>query len=556
MATYQSDHIFPDDSVTETMASPDDPQFQDKEKQEESKAEVPPRETSGWRWAVASIAILSSIFLYALDATVVAVIQARIVQEFDALDDLAWVSAGFVTSATATNMVWGQIYSQFNSKWLYIFNVVLFEIGSAICGAAPGINAMIVGRVICGVGGSGLYVGVMTLISVTTTMAERPIYVSGTGLTWGMGIVLGPVVGGAFQESSVGWRWAFYINLFIGAVCGPAYVFLLPSKDPRPGVPYGKRAQELDYAGIVLLMACLVTFIMAINWGGVTYLWNSGQVIGLFAAAGVLFILLGIQQVWTIFTTSSRRLLPVQFFRSRTVLLLFATTGASASAAFITIYFVPLFFQFARGDGALDAGVRLLPLIIVMVVTISINGAMMAKFGFYMPWYTVGGLLCVTGGALMYTVEQGTSEGHIYGYTVLIGTGVGMWIQASFSVAQAVVDPENVAQAIGFITLAQFLGLNISLAIANSVFLNESEKKILEILPNASASEIQAAIEGATGGFLQNLSPVLRTQVVDAIVSSIDKTYILVMTSGALVATLSLFMKREKLFITTAVAGA
>lgn len=526
------------------------------EKQEHRpKAEDPPRDITGWKWAVASSAMLFSIFLYALDGTIVAVIQATIVNEFDALGDLAWNNVGFLLGATATVMFWGQVYSQFNSKWVYLFNVVVFEAGSAVCGAAPNMDALIVGRCICGVGGAGLYVGVFTLIAATTTMAERPLYVSGTGLTWGLGTVLGPVVGGALEQSAVGWRFAFYINLFIGAACTPAWLFLLPSKDPRPGVTFKDRVKELDYAGIILLMGCLVSVIMAINFGGVTYTWGSGQIIGLFVCAGVLFILLAVQQSRTILVSFPRRLIPVQFFRKHTVIILFVCTSASAAGVFVPIFFVPLFFQFTRGDGALDAGIRLLPLIIVSVVTISINGALMAKFGYYMPWYLVGGLLCTAGGALMYTVQQDTSQGRVYGYTVVIGVGVGMWIQASFSVAQAIVDPENVPAAIGFITLAQFLGNTTALAIANAVFLNEAETRVRQLLPNLSPSEIQAAISGVTGDFAKNLSADVRVQVVDAIVGSIGKTYVLVMTSGALVAALSLALKRERLFITPAAAG-
>lgn len=525
------------------------------EKQEQQQTEDPPRDITGWKWAVASSTMLFSIFLYALDGTIVAVIQATIVTEFDALGDLAWNNVGFLMGATATVMFWGQVYAQFNSKWVYLFNVVVFEVGSALCGAAPNMNALIVGRCICGVGGAGLYVGVFTLVAATTTMAERPLYVSGTGLTWGLGTVLGPVVGGALEQSPVGWRWAFYINLFIGAACAPAWLFLLPSKDPRPGVPFKSRVKELDYAGIVLLVGCLVSLIMAINFGGVTYAWGSGQIIGLFVCAGVMFTLLAVQQSRTLFVALPRRLIPVQFFRKYTVIILFVCTSASAAGVFVPIFFVPLFFQFTRGDGALDAGVRLLPLIIVLVVTISINGALMAKLGYYMPFYLFGGLLCVAGGALMYTVQQDTSQGRVYGYTVLIGAGVGMWIQASFSVAQAIVDPENVPAAIGFITLAQFLGNTTALAIANAVFLNEAEVRVRQLLPDLSVSEIQAAISGVTNGFAQNLRSDVRAQVVDAIVASIGETYVLVMTSGALVTVLSLAMKRETLFITSAATG-
>lgn len=537
-----------------TPFPPNDVKSSDHEKQEQNKVEDRPRDITGWKWAVASSAMLFSIFLYALDGTIVAVIQATIVSEFDALGDLSWNNVGFLMGATATVMFWGQVYAHFNSKWVYLFNVVVFEAGSAVCGAAPGMDTLIVGRCICGVGGAGLYVGVFTLIAATTTMAERPLYVSGTGLTWGLGTVLGPVVGGALEQSAVGWRWAFYINLFIGAACAPAWLFLLPSKDPRPDIPFKTRVRELDYAGIILLVGCLVSLIMAINFGGVTYAWSSGQIIGLFVCAGVLFILLAIQQSRTLFVALSRRLIPVQFFRMRTIIILFISTSASAAGVFVPIFFVPLFFQFTRGDGALDAGVRLLPLIIVLVVTISINGALMAKFGYYMPWYLCGGLLCVAGGALMYTVTQDTSQSRVYGYTVVIGVGVGMWIQASFSVAQAIVDPKNVPAAIGFITLAQFLGNTTALAIANAVFLNEAEARVQQLLPDLTVSEIQAAITGVTSGFAQRLGPEVRVEVMNVIVASIGKTYILVMTSGTLVAVLSLAMKREKLFIASAVA--
>jgi MFS family permease len=539
---------------TQTPANPEVPLVIDEKQINVLEASV--RDITGWRWVLASIAILSSIFLYALDATIVAAIQPIIVTEYDALEKLAWISIGFLLAATATNMVWGRIYTQFNSKWLYIGNVFLFEVGSAICGAAPSINVMILGRAICGVSGAGLYVGVMTLIAVTTTMAERPLYISATGVTWGLGIVLGPVVGGAFSQSAAGWRWSFYINLVIGGVCAPAWLILLPSKDPRPGVPYKQRFAEMDYLGAGLMTAGLTAFVLAINWGGVTYPWNSGPVIGTFVTSGIMFVLLGIQQVWAISTTTTKRFLPIQLFRSRTVLILFSCTAASGAAAFVPIYFIPLFFQFTRNDGALDAGVRLLPLIIIMVVIILANGALMARFGYYMPWYLVGGLLTVAGSALMFTVDQSTSTSQIYGYTVLIGFGVGMYLQASFSVAQAVVKTEDIPPSVGFLTLAQFLGITMALAIANCVFLNQSTANITKILPEMSTDDVRAAIEGAASNFVKSLSPEQQIRVLGAIVDAISRCYALVIAAGALVAALSLLLKREKLFIQAGVAAA
>lgn len=166
----------------------------------------PPRKISGLSWVIVVLAILSSTFLFALDNTVVADVQPHIVLQFNAVDKLAWLSVVFIMAAVSTNLLFGQLYSHFPPKWLYIGSVLVFEAGSAICGAAPNMDTLIVGRALCGLGGSGMYLGVMSLIAATTTVQERPLYIGCIGLTWGLGTILGPLVGGAFAESAASWR--------------------------------------------------------------------------------------------------------------------------------------------------------------------------------------------------------------------------------------------------------------------------------------------------------------------------------------------------------------
>lgn len=156
----------------------------------------PVRTVTGIRWIIVVFAILSSTFLFALDNTVVADVQPQIVLQFDAITDIAWLAVAFIMAATSTNLLFGQLYSHLKPKWLYIGSVVVFEVGSAVCGAAPSMDALIVGRALCGLGGVGMYLGVMTLIAATTTIQERPAYLASIGLTWGLGTVLGPFVGG------------------------------------------------------------------------------------------------------------------------------------------------------------------------------------------------------------------------------------------------------------------------------------------------------------------------------------------------------------------------
>jgi hypothetical protein len=554
-ASHHRQDSDPTEKTESTTATALDREEKSVEKTE--SLQKPPRNIVGWKWIVVVLAIYSSQFLFALDQTIVANVQPVIVEQFHSLEKLAWISVAFLIGAAGTNLVWGKIYAQFNVKWTYIVSVFFFEVGSAICGAAPTIDSLIIGRAICGVSGAGMYVGLMTQLAVTTTIQERPMYIGGAGLVWGIGTVLGPIIGGAFTDSSATWRWSFYINLVIGALCAPVYLFWLPSdKDPRPGVGFIDRAREVDYLGAILMIGAAVSGVMAVSFGGVMYPWDSGTIIGLFCCSGVLFILLGVQQVLVLFTTVERRIVPIAFFKSRTILILFAVTAAGGTSIFLPIYMIPIYFQFTRGDGALESGVRLLPFIMLMIFAVIANGAFLSKVGYYMPWYLAGGILIVIGGALMLTVDGSTSLSSIYGYTILIGFGVGLFAQASFSVAQAVVKPEMVPASVGFISTGQIFGITLALAIANALFLNKSEAGIHAILPNTPIEEIQQMIAGTGSRLFQSLSPAIRGQVLDVIVDASSLTYSLIVAAGALVAVLSLLLKREKLFVASAPAAA
>ncbi|TEA21332.1 Efflux pump patC [Colletotrichum sidae] len=525
----------------------------------------PVRTVTGIRWIIIVFAILSSTFLFALDNTVVADVQPQIVLQFDAITDIAWLAVAFIMAATSTGLLFGQLYSHLKPKWLYIGSVFVFEVGSALCGAAPNMDSLIVGRALCGLGGVGMYLGVMTLIAATTTLQERPAYLASIGLTWGLGTVLGPVVGGAFADSSATWRWAFYINLPIGALAAPVYLFLLPSPDPQPGATFVQRLAEIDWIGAPLLLGAIICFTMGISFGGVMYAWNSGSEIALFVVAGVLFVLFGIQQAYCIGTTKARRLFPVELIVSkkyyRTIILMFFVTAAGGCAIFVPVYFIPVFFQFTRGDSPIDAAVRLLPFILLAVFVTLLQGGMLShpsgKFALYFPWFTGGGAIVVTAAALMYVVETDTSTAWVYGASAMLGAGVGTFTQAGFSIAQASVPEDMAAVASSLMALAQTSGINIALAVSNAVFLNRAERRLTEILPDTVTDEqIQLAIAGVGTDFVKNLPPQVQQEILKAIVEALNLPYVLVIVAGGVVLVSSLLMKRERLFMQVTAGGA
>lgn len=187
----------------------------------------------------------------------------------------------------------------------------------------------------------------------------------------------------------------------VGGVFTPVYVLLLPSFDPRVGTKISTRIKDIDYLGAILQGGFFVTGIMAINFGGTSYAWNSGRIIALFVISGVLLIIFTIQQSLCTFTTKNNRMFPLHFLRMKEPVLLFILMAANNAAAFVLMYYIPLYFQFTRGVGSLNSGVRLLALILTVTITIMVNGAVLSKTGYYQPWYIGGSVLILIGGVLM-----------------------------------------------------------------------------------------------------------------------------------------------------------
>ena len=317
---YSSTTAKPGELKSQVITERVDYQPQDPEKQHPDEADVsaeirkPPREIQGSKWVIVVTSILSSTLLFSLDNTIVADIQPAIIEHFGNVEKLPWLGAAFALGAVSV-LPWGKAYGVFNIKWLYISNVALFEIGSAICGAAPTLTALIIGRAVAGVGGCGMYCGCLTYLSVTTTEHERPRYISLVGLVWGVGTVLGPVVGGAFAQSNATWRWAFWINLVIGAIFAPAFFFALPDIDPQNETSFAGKLKQMDWLGIVVFQGAMACFIMAINFGGGSFGWRSASEIVLWIMAGVLFIVFGYTQKFHPFIPGESKLYPTHFLR-------------------------------------------------------------------------------------------------------------------------------------------------------------------------------------------------------------------------------------------------
>jgi len=173
---------------------------------------------TGARWWALVLCVLCCTLLYSLDNSILADVAPVIVRDFGHAELLPWCSLAYTLTGTAAILPFGQFFRTFNIKWTFLVSVALFEIGSAVCAAAPSMDVFIIGRAIAGLGGTGLFLGGITIFSLTTTEQERPFYMALNGLPWAFGMILGPLIGGGFAQSSVTWRAGFWVNIPIAGM--------------------------------------------------------------------------------------------------------------------------------------------------------------------------------------------------------------------------------------------------------------------------------------------------------------------------------------------------
>ncbi|KZM20793.1 uncharacterized protein EKO05_0010858 [Ascochyta rabiei] len=525
----------------------------------EAEMEQKERTIRGFPWFIVCVSLYITCFLYGLDTTIAADIQGPVVQAFGQVEQLAWIGAGFPLGSVCVILLLGTLFNTFNMKWVYIATVIVFEAGSALCGGAPNMTALIVGRVIAGAGGSGIYLGSLQYFSVVTTEKERGFYMSLIGVFWGLGAILGPVIGGAFAVSAATWRWAFYINLVIGAISAPAFILYLPPIRPMQGVSIQARLVSIDIVGFFLGAGMWISFLLAFTMAGGQWPWNDGRTIATFVVFGVVLVLYMLQQYFSVFTTPARRAFPVHLLHDRTQVLLYVVTAAGTTTLYVVVYYIPLYFQFVKNDEALMAAVRLLPFVVIGVTVNLISGSLLHLIKVYMVLYVVASVfLLVGGGPMMVYLDPSTSTGTIYGLSILVAVGTGLSMVTGYTVATLTLSPNDVGAGLKMQNVSQIGGQVIALALAGQIYQSTAIKQLKMVLAgnDFSEAEIRSAVAGSQSMLLKELSGELRERAIEAITHAMQMTFVLIPVAGGIMLVAALCMKREKLFGRAIAVGA
>ncbi|TKY85287.1 hypothetical protein EX895_006367 [Sporisorium graminicola] len=449
------------------------------------------------------------MFLVALDKTIIGVALPSISNEFHSLNDVGWYGSAYMATTAAFQLVWGRIYKANPVKPTFLIAVLIFEVGSAVCGAAPSSKGFIVGRAVAGAGGAGIMNGAISILMAVVPLEKRAAAQASFGAVFGIASALGPLLGGAFTQR-VSWRWCFYINLPFAVVAVLPVIFFLDGKKTadkgKTTPPFLQQVRQLDPVGVILVLGSIVSLILALQFGGQASSadslnsWNTPRVIALlvvFAVALLAFI------AWQIYM-KDRALLPPKVFVERSVLGSFWYMWFLAASMTVLFYYVPIWFQVVKGQTPIRSSYSTLASIVPFCGANIIAGVIVKKTGHYAPPMILPPVIGSIGAGLITTWTSTSPKAQWAGYQVLYGLGMGVGMTGASLAVQAVLPTPDVPLGIGAIFFAREMGSAVFVAAAENLLSSRLVKGLEQIpelkdraaqLAQAGVAEIRRAAE-------------------------------------------------------------
>jgi EmrB/QacA subfamily drug resistance transporter len=338
------------------------------------------------------ISLMLTMFLAALDQTIVATALPTIGRQFNDVTNLSWVITAYLLASTAVAPVFGTLSDIYGRRAMIITSLSLFVAGSVLCAVAPNMPVLILARGLQGLGGGGIMPVVQTIISDVVSPRERGQYQAYFSSVWMAGGILGPVVGGVFAEH-LHWSMIFWINLPLSLA---ALALLLPK---MKRIPVYHRRRKVDWLGGILLMASAMVFMLVLSWGGNHYAWLSPVIMSMIGASVALVFAF----IWHA-RNAEEPFLPLPLLGGTVVPFAMAAGGCGLGVIVGLTVHLPLYYEVVYHLSASEAGLALIPLAAISTCGAAIAGRTMARAKHYKRVAIVGtSLAAVCGLALTLT---------------------------------------------------------------------------------------------------------------------------------------------------------
>src|SRR5215813_8559076 len=459
-------------------------------------------------------ALFLVLLLAALDQTIVSTALPTIVGELGGLTHLSWVVTAYLLSSTVAGPLYGKFGDLHGRKVVLQVAIVIFLVGSALCGLAQNMLQLVIFRALQGIGGGGLIVTTMAIISDLIPPRERGRYQGLFGATFGFATIIGPLLGGFFVDQ-LSWRWIFYINLPTGAVALAVIAAVLASATRR-------REHTIDYVGAVLLTLALTALILFTSLGGTTYPWSSPIILGLIVtsllAAGL-------------FVAAERRasepILPLELFRNRNFVVASGVGLIVGISLFGSVTYLPIYLQVVKGETPTASGLQLTPMMLGMLVTSIVSGRIISRWGRYKP-FPIAGTAVMTIGLIL--VSRLSIEGSVWQTSadaLLLGLGMGMVMQVLVLAVQNSVDYNFLGAATSGTMLFRSIGGAIGVSLFGAIFAIGLNSMLGNLAPASGDITVNPMA-------LQTLPPELRARYMEAVMVALHPVFLLAAGVAAL----------------------
>jgi len=479
--------------------------------------------------------LLLSILMASMDNTIVVTAMGTIVGDLGGLENFVWVVSAYMVAEMAGMPIFGKLSDMYGRKRFFIFGLIVFMAGSALCGTAETITQLSIYRAIQGIGGGALVPIAFTIMFDLFPPEKRGKMGGLFGAVFGLSSIFGPLLG-AYITDHISWHWIFYINLPLGIL---SLIFISISYKESPV----HQKQSIDWWGAVTLIGAVVCLMFALELGGQKYAWDSSVILSLFTGFAALFLLFLFVETKAKDPIISFSMFKNQLFAGSTLVGLFY--GAAFMAA--TVY-IPIFVQGVYGGSATNSGLILLPMMLGSVVTAQVGGFLTTKMSYRNIMY-LSGVILIGGFLLLSTITPDTSRALLTIYMVVIGLGVGF----SFSVlSMAAIHPFGMEQRGSATSTSNFirsLGMTIGITVFGMIqrtdFKEGLEKAFSGMGPMPKGDSREFLSEQARA---QIPAPILE-KITDALSSSIVHTFTWALVPAGIAFLLIFILGKERMVI-------